>query len=100
MGGFGTYELITRKPEMFAAAMPVCGGGDETKAASIAKLPIWIFHGEKDEAVKVAASRVMFQALKDAGGSPKYTEVPGAPHALGAPYMEDEVLQWLFAQKR
>ncbi|MFB3893627.1 MAG: prolyl oligopeptidase family serine peptidase [Phycisphaerae bacterium] len=100
MGGFGTYECIMRKPDFFAAAMPVCGGGDETRAALIAMLPIWIFHGEKDEAVKVEASRIMFRALKDAGGDPKYTEVPGAPHALGAPYMDDKVLQWLFAQKR
>lgn len=100
MGGFGVYECLMRRPDLFAAGMPICGGGDETKAATIAKVPIWIFHGEKDEAVKVAAARTMFKALKDAGGEPKYTEVPNAPHALGNCFMEPEVFAWLFSQKR
>ena len=100
MGGFGTYECLMRRPELFAAAMPVCGGGDETQAARIAKLPIWIFHGEKDQSVKVQASRNMVAALRKAGGKPKYTELAGAPHDLGSPFLADEVLEWLFSQRR
>jgi predicted peptidase len=100
MGGFGTYELILRRPDLFAAAMPLCGGGDETKAAAIAKMPIWIFHGELDDRVNVKASRNMVEALKKAGGNPKYSEIVGAGHGMGAPNLNPESLEWLFSQKR
>ncbi len=100
MGGFGTWELIMRRPDLFAAAAPVCGGGDETQAARVAKLPVWMFHGEKDEAVKVQASRNMHAALKALGAPVFYREVPGAPHAIGDPTMRPDMLEWLFAQRR
>ena len=100
MGGFGTWELIMRRPDLFAAAAPVCGGGDDTKAALVAKLPIWMFHGEKDESVKVEASRNMYEALKKLGAPVKYREVPGAPHAIGDPTMRPDMLEWMFQQRR
>jgi predicted peptidase len=101
MGGYGTWDAIVRYPEMFAAAVPICGGGDETKADAIAKLPIWVFHGAKDGAVKPERSRNMVAALKKAGGSPKYTEYPNEGHGSWVPASkEPELLPWLFAQKR
>ncbi len=51
MGGFGTYDAIERYPDLFAAAVPVCGGGDPTKVSSIVHIPIWIFLGAEDPAV-------------------------------------------------
>ncbi|MFN9041975.1 MAG: dienelactone hydrolase family protein, partial [Planctomyces sp.] len=80
MGGFGTWELITRKPELFAAAAPICGGGDPAKAAACSSLPIWVFHGDRDTVVRPELSRNMVEALKKAGGMPKYTEYPGVGH--------------------
>ena len=100
MGGFGTYECITREPETFAAAMPLCGGGDETQVSRFVKVPIWIFHGAKDAAVKVEASRIMFKALKDAGGNPRYTEFAERPHGMGEVNTTPEALEWMFAQRR
>jgi predicted peptidase len=101
MGGYGTWDAIVRWPDMFAAAVPICGGGDETTADVIAKLPIWVFHGDKDGAVKVERSRNMVEALKKAGGSPKYTEYPGVGHNSWEPASkEPELLPWLFRQKR
>jgi predicted peptidase len=101
MGGYGTWDVIVRHPEMFAAAVPICGGGDETKADAIAKLPIWVFHGAKDPAVSVERSRNMVAALKKAGGSPKYTEYPDAGHDSWVPASKDpDLLPWLFSQKR
>ena len=47
MGGFGTWDIIARKPELFAAAVPICGGADETTAAKIAKIPLWAFPAPK-----------------------------------------------------
>jgi len=70
LGGFGTWSAITAQPNLFAAAIPVCGGGDESQALKLAHTPIWAFHGERDEAVSVERSRRMFEAIKKAGGSP------------------------------
>ncbi len=82
MGGFGTFAILTMQPNMFAAAVPLCGGGDESKAARIAHIPIWAFHGELDQAVRVERSRNMIAALTKAGGKPKYTEYKGEGHTI------------------
>jgi predicted peptidase len=101
MGGYGTWDLLCRRPELFAAGVPVCGGGDPSKAALIAKVPQWIFHGDKDTAVPVDFSRAMAEALKKAGGEPKYTEYPGVGHnSWDKAYGDPELYAWLFAQKR
>jgi predicted peptidase len=101
MGGYGTWDALARYPDRFAAGVPICGGGDENTAAKIAKIPIWVFHGDQDGAVKVTRSRSMVEALKKAGGSPKYTEYPGVGHDSWVPASKDpELLPWLFAQKR
>ena len=101
MGGYGTWDLISRRPELFAAAIPVCGGGDPAQAEKLAKLPIWAFHGDADPLVPVARLRDMIAALKKAGGTPKYTEYKGVGHDAWTPtYRDSEVLDWLFAQKK
>lgn len=63
MGGFGTYDAIERYPNLFAAAVPVCGGGDVSKASAIAHIPIWILHGAEDASVDPHFSTVMVDAL-------------------------------------
>jgi predicted peptidase len=101
MGGYGTWDLLARRPELFAAAVPVCGGGDETSAASFAKVPQWIFHGDKDGVVKPERSRNMVEALKKAGGDPKYTEYPGVGHnAWDKAYADPALFEWLFARSK
>ena len=101
MGGFGTWDAIVRKPDLFAAAVPICGGGDVKTADSIAKIPIWIFHGGKDPVVKPERSRSMVEALKKAGAEPKYTEYPNEEHASWVPaYKDADMFAWLFAQKK
>ena len=101
MGGFGTFAIITMQPEVFAAAVSICGGGDESKTGRIAHLPIWVFHGEKDEAVRVERSRNMVAAITRAGGKPKYTEYKGEGHLIWSKVVnEPELLSWMFAQKR
>ena len=101
MGGYGTWDIICRHPAMFAAAVPVCGGGDEAKAPLIARLPVWNFHGGRDGVVKTIRSRAMIEAIKKAGGTPRYTEYPGVGHNCWTPASkEPELLPWLFGQKR
>ena len=101
MGGYGTYDAIERYPHLFAAAVPVCGGGDVSKASSIAHLPIWIFHGAEDPAVNPIFSLDMLQALTKAGAHPGFTQYPESGHFswLGA-YSDPLMMEWLFRQHK
>lgn len=101
MGGYGTYDAIERYPDLFAAALPVCGGGDISKAASIAHIPIWIIHGAEDAAVNPLNSLNMTEALMKAGAHPGFTQYPEVGHFswLGA-YSDPLILEWLFRQHK
>ena len=99
MGGFGVWDAISRWPDKFAAAVPVCGGGDTAKAAVVKDIPIWDFHGDQDNVVMTSRSRDMIAAIKKAGGNPKYTEYTGTGHnAWDKAYSERELYLWLFSQ--
>jgi predicted peptidase len=101
MGGYGTYDAIERYPHLFAAAVPVCGGGDASKAASIAHIPIWIVHGAEDPAVNPLYSLDMLQALTKAGAHPGFTQYPEVGHFswLGA-YSDPMIMEWMFRQRK
>lgn len=101
MGGFGTFSLAAAHPEKWAAVVPICGAGNPKSAEKFKDLPTWVFHGDKDNAVPVRGSRDMVEALKKAGGSPKYTEYPGVGHnSWDKAYGTDELYEWLFKQAR
>lgn len=99
MGGFGTLDLISRRPEWFAAAVPVCGGIDVDRTASFKKVPVWIFHGAKDPVVRVKLSRDLVKALEKAGAKPIYTEYPEGGHDVWNPAIREKgLMEWLFSQ--
>lgn len=101
MGGFGTWDAIVRHPRRFAAAVPVCGGVNLSQAPLIAHVPIWAFHGAKDQVVKVERSREIVAALNAAGGQPKYVEYPDVGHdSWNGAYKDRDLYEWLFAQRR
>lgn len=101
MGGYGTWEMVQRRPDLFAAAMPICGGGDVACAAKIKDVPIWCFHGDADGAVPVNRSRDMFNAVKALNGKIQYREYPGVGHDCWTrTYKDESVLAWFFAQKK
>lgn len=102
MGGMGTFELLYRKPDMFAAAIPICGGG---KAASVknyaVKLPLWIFHGAKDNVVDPLLSVHMVERLLKEGANPKFTLYENANHNSWDPaFAEPDLLPWLFSKTK
>lgn len=100
MGGFGSWDAVTRWPGRFAAAVPICGGGDPTQAEVIMDTPIWAFHGDADTVVPVGLTRAVIQAIRDAGGVPKYTEYPGVGHNSWSPaFAEPDLLPWMMMQK-
>lgn len=103
MGGFASWELLARYPGRFAAAVPICGAGDTTKAALMKTTPIWAFHGSADNVVAVVGSRTMIAALKKVGTvpEPKYTEYAGVGHDSWTQAMRDpNLVPWLYAQAK
>jgi lysophospholipase L1-like esterase/dienelactone hydrolase len=101
MGGYGTWDLLSREFDAIAAAAPVCGGGDPSKITDAKNIAIWAFHGMEDPTVPVARSREMIAALKAAGGAPLYSEYPYLKHdSWTTAYGEPELLAWMFAQRR
>ncbi len=101
MGGFGTWDLISRHPGLFFKALPVCGGGSVNKedVTRIVEsgVQIWTFHGNADDIVPVKGTRDMVAAIKNAGGQLKYTEYAGVTHGSWEPaYHEEELLAWIF----
>lgn len=102
MGGFGSWELAMRRPEVFAALAPVCGGGDESKAGLLKDIPIWAAHGDADGVVAPVRTRRMVEAVKAAGGNVQYTEYKGVGHNSWTPFYSNPkgVIPWMFEQVR
>lgn len=105
MGGFGTWSIAAEYPDRWAAIVPICGGVQpkavEETAKKIKSIPCWCFHGGADPTVKVERSKEMIEALKNAGGEPKYTEYPGVGHnSWDKAYAEEELWKWLAKQAK
>ncbi len=100
MGGFGTWEAIEHMPERFAAAVPVCGGGNPIGLAEARDVPVWAFHGDADPVVPLAASAVMVNALEASGGQVQFTVYPGVGHdSWTETYANPEVYEWLLSHQ-
>ncbi|MFV0336880.1 MAG: dienelactone hydrolase family protein [Chthoniobacterales bacterium] len=101
MGGFGTWDTLYRKPDIFAGAIAICGGGDPATAPNVSRTPVQVFHGGADPIILPSRSREMVEAVRKAGGRITYTEYPAVNHdSWTQTYHNDEVLDWLFSQRR
>jgi predicted peptidase len=101
MGGFGTWDLACRYPEKFAAIAPVCGGGSWLMARKLKNMPIWAFHGAKDDIVLPIESERMVKAVNEEGGSAKLTLYPEANHnSWTETYNNPELYTWFLANKK
>ena len=101
MGGYATWEVLQRRSEWFAAAIPMCGGGDDTLVDRMKDVSIWAFHGDADKIVPVCRSRQMVSALWSISGRVRYREYPGTGHNCWTPTLSDDsVIQWLFDQRK
>jgi predicted peptidase len=102
MGGYGTWDSISRYPEKFAAAFPVCGGVDVKQVENFKKVPLLIYHGEVDSVVMPKRSRDAAAALEAAGCTTfRYVEVPGRDHDSWVPaFAEEANWKWLFEQSK
>lgn len=101
MGGYGVWAAAQRNPFRYAAVVPICGGGDPRQAARLRDLPVWAFHGARDTTVPLWESERMIDAIKAAGGEPRFTVFPEAGHDCWTEtYANPELYTWLLAQKR
>jgi len=100
MGGYTAWQLGMSMPEVFAAIAPVCGGGMYWNAARLVNVPVWAFHGEKDEVVKPDESVKMVNAVNKCGGNAKLTLYPDVDHAAWVPaYTGKEIYEWFLTHE-
>lgn len=102
MGGYGTWRMISRYQNLFAAASPLCGGGDLRTVNRIVHIPLWVAHGDADQVVPVTESRKMIDALRMNGARPEYRELKGMKHDCWTITYKSAngMLTWLFQQKK
>lgn len=101
MGGYGTWHWAAAHPEKFAAIIPICGGGEPAQAKRLAKLPVWAFHGAKDNIVPLRETLRMTEALEKAGGKVKLTIYPDLYHdSWTKTYHNEEIYDWLREHKQ
>lgn len=105
-GGHGAWMIGSRKAELFAAVVPICGwagtkDGSGFEAGRLVGMPVWAFHGDADGAVPVEASRRAVEAVREAGGEAMLTEYPGVGHnSWDKAYDDAKLAEWMFAQRR
>lgn len=96
MGGFGAWSIAAADPSRWSALVPIAGGAQADWAEKLKELPIWVWHGDDDHAVLVNRSREMVEALKAAGASPRFTEIPGGDHeSWRSAYADDRLIAWM-----
>lgn len=103
MGGYGAWDLAINYPDYFAAIAPICGGGNALRIGQLKQVPVWAFHGLKDQSVPERESASMVAALKAVGGDVKYTVLPAAGHVDAWVYAyggEAGLFDWFLAHRK
>jgi predicted peptidase len=101
MGGMGTFELVRRKPQYFAAAVAICGGANPETAKKIKKTSWRIFHGAKDNVVPWQFSEKIVNALEKTNASVLFKLYPNATHnSWDSAFAEPDYLSWIFSKKK
>ncbi len=101
MGGSGTWQLATRRPDLFAAIAPICGWSQPSKAERIKELPVWVFHGAKDTVVGPHESTNMVDALYKVDNDARLTIYPEAGHdSWSQTYDNPDFYGWLLSHRR
>ncbi|MEP3481766.1 MAG: alpha/beta hydrolase-fold protein [Fuerstiella sp.] len=101
MGGYGSWDLASRRPAAFAAVAPICGGADNSRVPLLKDVPLFVVHGDADNAVPVERSQLAVKAVQEVDGNVIYMEMPGIGHNSWSPGYADHdgLLPWMFRQK-
>ncbi len=101
VGGMWSYGWASRNPERFAAIAPVCGNWDTEDACKLKNIPVWAFHGARDDAVPIASDEAMVAAINACGGNAKLSVYPDIGHDVwDTAYAEPRLYDWLLQQHR
>ena len=101
MGGMGTFDMAVRYPDIFAAAIPICGSVNPERLKAAKRVKFRIFHGDADDVVTPEGSRQAYKTLKTVGADVEYIEFPGCNHGSWNPaFNYPGFMDWLFAQKK
>lgn len=101
MGGYGTWATACTYPERFAAIAPICGGGMPFITHNLADVPVWAFHGAKDDVVPLSESQKMVDAVNEAGGNAKLTVYPDLAHdSWTKTYDNPELYEWFLEHSK
>lgn len=101
MGGYGVWNLAVAFPDRFAALAPISGGGDPDAVCSLTDVPVWAFHGERDSMVLIREGRKMVDALRECGGSVRFTIYPSAGHeAWIKAYNNPRLYEWFLSHQK
>ena len=101
MGGVGTYDIVAHYPEIFAAAIPICGAIAPGHLGEAKDVAFRIYHGDDDATVPVECSRRAYKELRNAGAKVEYIEIPSGKHGINFHvYNQPDFMEWLFKQKR
>ena len=80
MGGIAAYDLVCRHPDIFTAAVPICGAVNPERLSDARNVKFMIFHGEEDDEVPSYCSREAYKALNSVGANVEYIEFAGIGH--------------------
>jgi len=101
LGGMGVWDIVAKRPDVFAAGVPICGVGNSDRIVNAKDIPLWAFHGDEDTTVPVSGSRTMVEELRAAGSSTKYTEYAGVGHnSWESAFAEPDLATWLFSHSK
>ncbi len=101
MGGQGTWSLAMTFPEYFAAIAPVCGFEFPFETCKLKDIPVWAFHGQKDDVVPFMFSQIMVESINQCGGNAKLTIYPEAGHDTWTEtYNNPEFYEWMLSQTK
>ena len=101
LGGYGTWSIACAYPERFAAIAPICGGGHPFVVHNLKNIPVWAFHGAKDNVVPLSESQRMVNAVNKAGGNAKLTVYPDVGHGSGnKAYNDKELYKWFLSYQK
>ena len=126
MGGWGTWNVATRHPDLFAAIAPVFGGSDYhaqmseedlarlgpldrffseknsswAMADGLLNIPIFVHHGDADQAVNVDFSRWGVRLLQRWGYDVRYHEYPGRSHESLVSQNGNLNIEWFLEHRR
>jgi len=101
LGGHGTWRLAVRRPDLFAAIVPICGYSQPSRAERLRDMGVWVFHGARDSTILLRESTAMVDALYAVGNDARLTIYPKAGHnSWTETYKNPALYEWLLSHNK